>query len=69
MFTRKKVKKIDKLLTWIIIWWAIASIFWLSKTKKWQEVTEKITKKSNNIFWIVYNSFWKVMSKIISKKK
>ena len=32
------VKKVDKLVTWIIMWWAVASIFGLSKTKKWKEV-------------------------------
>jgi hypothetical protein len=69
MFGRKKTTtKIDKLVTWVIIGSAIASIFGLSKTKKWQEVTEEITKKSKWLFWKVYESFWKVMSKIVSKK-
>jgi F0F1-type ATP synthase membrane subunit a len=69
MFGKKKVKKIDKLVTWVIIGGAIASIFGLSKTKKGQEVTEKIQVKSKWVFWKVYEKFWKVMCKFVSKKK
>ena len=68
MFGKKKVKKIDKIVTWIIIGSAVASIFGLSKTKKWKEVTQKISTKSKSIFWRVYEKFWKLMSKIIRKK-
>ena len=69
MFGKKKVKKIDKLVTGIIIGSAIASIFGLSKTKKWQKVTQEISKKSKSIFWLVYEKFWKAMCKIVSKKR
>ena len=69
MFGKKKVKKIDKLVTGVIIGSAIASIFGLSKTKKWQEVTKSITKKSKWIFWKIYEKFWKTMCKVVSKKK
>jgi hypothetical protein len=69
MFGKKKVKKIDKLVTWVIIGGAIASIFGLSKTKKGQEVTQEISKKSKSIFWLAYEKFWKVMCKIVSKNK
>lgn len=69
MFGKKKVKKIDNLVTWVIIGWAIASIFGLSKTKKWKEVTAEISKKSKSIFWKVYEKFGKTMCKIMSKKK
>lgn len=69
MFGKKKVKKIDNLVTGLIIWTAVASIFGLSKTKKWKEVTNDISKKSKWIFWKVYWVFWKSMCKILSKKK
>jgi len=69
MFGKKKVKKIDNLVTGLIIWTAVASIFGLSKTKKWKEVTNEISKKSKWVFWNLYWIFWKVMSKIVSKKK
>jgi len=42
---KKTVKKsmggIEKLITWVIIGWAAASIFWLSRTKKWKKITRK----------------------------
>lgn len=39
---KKSMKKVDKLVTWLIIGWAVASIFWVaSQTKKWKEVTVK----------------------------
>lgn len=69
MFGKKKVKKIDKLVTGVIIWTAVASIFGLSKTKKWKEVTNEISKKSKWIFSRIYWAFWKAMCKIASKKK
>lgn len=50
MFFRKKkvhdsAKKFDKLITWLIIWWAVASMVWLSKTNKWKEITKNIKTK------------------------
>ncbi len=69
MFGKKKVKKIDNLVTGLIIWTAIASIFGLSKTTKWKEVTNGISKKSKWLLWKTYTVFWKAMSKILSKKK
>jgi len=71
MFLKKKEKaskKIDKLVTWVIIGSAIASIFGLSKTKKWQEVTKNITKKSKWILWKIYWGFDTVMCKIFGCK-
>ena len=37
-------KKIDRFITTLIIWWAVASMVGLSKTKKWQKVSEKAQK-------------------------
>ncbi len=67
MFKKNKnldrwVKKVDKLVTWIIIWSAVASIIWASQTDKWKEVTKdlkskiipiwnKASKKAFAIFW------------------
>jgi len=65
MFTKKKTKKIDKIVTGMIIGTAVASIFGLSQTKKWKEVT----KKSKWFFSRIYWSFGKAMCKIVSKKK
>lgn len=76
MFFRKKVKKsaskIDKIVTWVIIWSAVASIVWLSQTKKWKEVTADLKQKSVWVFWKVKKMYWKSMIffiKIFSKNK
>jgi hypothetical protein len=64
----------DKIITWIIIGWAIASVFWLSQTKKWKEVTSNITtklqpgmaktgKKALSIFWKIIAFFVYLFSK------
>jgi len=80
MFFRKKDKKwnkedssnLDKLVTWLIIWWAAASILWLSKTKKWKEITTWIKSNYQWFFNKWFSLFWKWLVKIISvfnKKK
>lgn len=43
---KKSAKKIDKIVTWLIIWTAIASMIWLSQTKKWKEITNDLKEKS-----------------------
>ncbi len=71
---QKSAKKMDKIVTWIIIGWAIASVFWLSQTKKWKEVSSSITtalkpkvadsgKKAISIFWKVIAFFVYLFSK------
>ncbi len=72
MFGKKKektTKKIDKLVTGVIIGSAIASIFGLSKTKKWKQVTKSISKKSKGVFGTIYHIFWKLMSKLLGGGK
>jgi len=75
MFSKNKkidswVKKVDKIVTWIIIGSAIASIFWLSQTKKWREVAKELTKKFkpviNKTSKNVISTFWKVIAFIVS---
>ena len=80
MFFRKKNEKwtkeesnnLDKLVTWLIIWWAAASILWLTKTKKWKEITSWIKSNYLSFFKKWYGLFWKWLVKVISifnKKK
>jgi len=73
MFFKKKkektTKKIDKLVTWLIIWWAVAGMIWLSQTKKWKEVTQEVKNKSKNIFEKTHSLFWKTMIKLIKLTK
>lgn len=75
MFSKNKkiyswVKKVDKIVTWIIIGTAIASIFWLSQTKKWKEVTKELTDELkpviNKTSKEAISIFWKVIAFIVS---
>lgn len=63
----KWMKKMDSVLTWIIIWGVVGSMFWLAtKTKKWQDVTKhvgKYTKKWVNK-WV--SLLWRWLAKIVS---
>lgn len=87
MFFKKKevdhhAKKFDKLITWLIIGWAVASMVGLSKTDKWKEIVENANEKSKEITENVkeegtkvakksYKLFWKVLVwvlKIFNKK-
>lgn len=74
-FKKKKVedhaKKIDKLITWLIIGWAVASMIGLSKTNKWKEIKDNIKWKSEKIAKKSYKMFGKVLVwalKIFNKK-
>lgn len=76
MIFRKKVKnsasKIDKIVTWVIIWTAVASVVWLSQTKKWKEITKEIKQKSSWFFGKIKKMYWKSMIfflNIFNKKK
>jgi len=74
----KHAKKFDKLITWLIIWWAVASMIGLSKTDKWKEITKnvqlewtKAVKESQKIAKQWYKVFWKVLVwalKVFNKK-
>ncbi len=61
----KTIKKVDKLVTWLIIWWAVAWLLWLSQTKKWKEITNNIKKSSNWVFNKSKKICWKLMIKIL----
>ncbi len=78
IFWRKKkdesrLKKVDWLVTWVIIAWALAWIVWLSKTKKWKEVVWNIKeknkgniKKTKKVFLKWYELLWKTIAKWVS---
>ena len=76
MFFRKKkvedhAKKFDKLITWLIIGWAVASMIGLSKTDKWQEIKENVKEEWSKAAQKWYKLFWKVLVgalKIFNKK-
>jgi hypothetical protein len=66
----KSVGKMDKIVTGIILGAAVASIFWLSRTRKWREMSHSIfeqsktwAKKSIGIFGKMLAFFVSVFSK------
>ncbi len=61
----KNVSKVDKFITWIVITWAAASIFWLSRTEKWKQVSKKVSTEGKNIFQKGVSTFWKVTVKVL----
>ena len=72
MFSSKKkkaAKKIDTLITGVIIGSAIASIFGLSKTKKGKEITAEVTNKSKWVLRTVYEFFGRCMAWACAKNK
>ena len=63
---QKSAKKMDKIVTWIIIWWAIASVFWLSQTKKWKKITSDISHKIQPWVTKTWKKALSVFGKIIA---
>ena len=68
-FKKKKVedqaRKIDKLITWLIIWWAVASMIGLTKTEKWKQITKKAQSKWSQIVKKWYKFFWEAIVKTL----
>jgi len=67
--SKKKVKEgmgtMDKVVTGIIVGWAAASIFGLSRTQKWRNILSRIkdTWIQTSKKWITI--FWKVAVKVL----
>lgn len=79
MFWKAKEKEnnnskstVDKLVTGMIIWWAVASMVWLSQTNKWKKITHTIkeswTGAAKKSFSLLGKSMVWVIS-IFNKKK
>jgi len=76
VFLKKKkvedhARRIDKLVTWLIIGWAVASMIGLSKTNKWKEITENVAEEWSKVAKKWFKLFWKVIVgalKIFNKK-
>lgn len=69
---KKTAKKMDSIVTWLIVGWAVVSIFGLSKTKKWKKVTKWFFSKTKKTAKVSYSVFGRVMADTISfitKKK
>jgi len=66
------MKKMDKLVTGLIIWGAAASIFGLSRTKKGKKLTGKVMDAGKHTAKHWYAFFGKSLAEIVSfffKKK
>jgi len=59
MLFKKWWKKIDKLITSVLIWWAVASIFWLSKKLKKQ-------KEKKSFVSSIKEDMWNLLVKIVN---
>ena len=69
---QNSTSKMDKIVTGIILGAAVVSIFWIARTKKWQELTESSYKASQSHFKKGVSLFGKVLVlflSIFSKKK
>lgn len=68
-FKRDNVKngarKVDKVITWLIIWTAVASMIGLSRTNKWKKVSENIKNEGIIVCKKWYSIFWKVLVWVI----
>lgn len=62
----KQARKIDKLITWLIVWWAVASMIGLTKTEKWKEITKKAKSEWTQIAKKWYKFFGEVMVKTLN---
>jgi len=56
----------DKIVTGIVIWWAAAGIFGLSRTQKWKKIWKQWVEKSLPLRKKIVKNFWKVTAWIIT---
>lgn len=63
---KKSMWKMDKLVTGIVIGWAAAGIFGLSRTQKWKKIWEQSVEKTLPLRKRALRGFWKVTAGIIS---
>lgn len=71
MFSKNKkinygAKKVDKIVTTVIIGSAIASIFWLSQTKKWKEISHDISGKISPVMTKSSKKVISIFGKVIA---
>lgn len=62
-------RKVDKIVTWVIIGSAIASIIWISQTDKWKkmskDISDKISPISKKSSKKTIAIFWKIIAFIV----
>ena len=63
---KNSAKKMDKVITWLIVGTAVASMVWLSRTDKWKEVTSNVKKWIKSWYDKWKSAFGKSLVKIIN---
>lgn len=70
---KKWFKKIDKIVTSLIIWGTLAGALGIaSKTEKWKEIKGKVISSTKSWTHKIIEIFWKTTAKVVwlfSKKK
>ena len=73
---KKKSSTLDKLLLWVVVWWAVGSVVWakMSNQKNRNKVKEIIKEKGTVIKDMILNksekkSFWHSLNDLFFKKK
>ncbi len=64
-WVKKWVKKVDNLVTGMIVWWAVVSIFGLSRTKKWKRVAGAVVSAWKVGAKYGYSLFWKTLARTV----
>jgi len=63
----KSISKFDKIITWFIIWWALASIFWAaSKTSTWKKTLAQWVNIFKRVSVFSLHICWKTALKVIN---
>ena len=62
---KNSARKVDKVITWLIIWTAVASMIWLSKTNKGKKFSSNIKNQSVEVCKKWYSIFWKLLIWVI----
>ncbi len=73
---KKKSSTLDKLLLWVVVWWAVGSVVWakMSNKENRNKVKEIIKEKGTVIKDMILNkdkkkSFWHGLNKLFLGKK
>lgn len=71
MFWKKKkisksVNKLDKILTWVIVWTAVASMVGLSKTNRWKRFFNSVKSSFSNVFKTSFSFLGKSVVSIVN---
>ena len=70
----KWIKKVDTIITWLVLWWILASVYWIKKyedskkSESWELIIENPKNKKEILKKEKKDSVVKIVLKIILKK-